>query len=83
MTGANGADFKGQLSKMEYTSWALQIYFMNSLIEELDVWFESITTEASRYFLFPPCMVVSPNSLMSSSLGPVMIARASLAAISK
>lgn len=39
-------DFKGKHSrKTDGTLWALQIYFMNCLMEELGVLYASITTE--------------------------------------
>jgi len=53
---------------------------MNCLMEELGVWFDSITTEAyCRYVLH----AVSPNPFKSAILGSVMVAGASQAPISR
>jgi hypothetical protein len=73
------ASFKGaHFSRMEATSWASSIYFMNCLIEELDASIDNIITEA-----FPNSRVVSPNLFISLSLVPVRMAMRSLLPISK
>lgn len=66
--------------KLERRIWKLEIYFINCLMEELGVSFDSITTEAvCTYSLH----AVSPYPFLSSSLRSVMVARASLAPISR